>query len=192
MGLCSVIEIGLTTQGCFSHCWTELTQSQSLSAPHPSPFPSRLGMHKKMGGDTAWTADPSRPEGYPFHMASCSLYKAGECSQRWSLSSQVTIKQNSDLPANEKGWMNSLVWLSTASALPPKMSPSQSTVLMFILLILSPSWLGKSEWVCGVLAGWGQTTIIVLLGSAQIFPIFLFFHLGIRTTEWNTNVRFLI
>ena len=32
---------------------------KALSAPHPTPPASRLGVHKKLGGDTAGTADPS-------------------------------------------------------------------------------------------------------------------------------------
>jgi len=37
-----------------------------FSAPHTTgPPASRLGMNKKLGGDTAGTADPSGPKGCP-------------------------------------------------------------------------------------------------------------------------------
>ena len=32
---------------------------KAFSAPHASPPESRVGVHKKFGGDTAGTADPS-------------------------------------------------------------------------------------------------------------------------------------
>ena len=38
---------------------------KGFSAPHPAPPASRLGVHKKLGGDTAGTADPKWPKGYP-------------------------------------------------------------------------------------------------------------------------------
>lgn len=50
----------LITQGCFPDCWAAPAQSQSLSCFSPT----RLGVHRELGGDSAGTVDPSWPEGY--------------------------------------------------------------------------------------------------------------------------------
>ena len=36
-----------------------LHRVKAFSAPHPTPPVSGLGVHKKLGGDTAGTADPN-------------------------------------------------------------------------------------------------------------------------------------
>ena len=35
----------------------------------------RLGVHRKLGGDTARTADPTDQRDIPYQMTSCSAYK---------------------------------------------------------------------------------------------------------------------
>ncbi|KAK4810900.1 hypothetical protein QYF61_013308 [Mycteria americana] len=42
---------------------------KAFSAPHTAPPASRLGVHKKLGGDTAGRADPNGPKGYPIRHA---------------------------------------------------------------------------------------------------------------------------
>jgi len=37
---------------------------KAFPASHTTPPGSRLGVHKKLGGDKAGTADPSGPKGY--------------------------------------------------------------------------------------------------------------------------------
>jgi len=46
-----VFKAVLIIQGYFSYCWAVLTQNQGLSAFHNALPPSRLGVHKKLGGD---------------------------------------------------------------------------------------------------------------------------------------------
>ena len=74
MGLCFgfVQRTVLITQGCFRYCWAVLTQSQGLFCSSPTPSAGGLGVHKKLGGDAAGTADPNRPKGYsrPYDMLS--------------------------------------------------------------------------------------------------------------------------
>jgi len=41
----------------------------------------RWGVHKKLGGDTARTGDPTEQRGIPYRRTSCSAYKAG--GRRW-------------------------------------------------------------------------------------------------------------
>ena len=73
-GLCFgfVLKTVLITQRCFHHCW-----AKAFSASHPTPPARRLGVHKKLGRDTAGTADPTWPKGYSIPYGSCSVYKAG-------------------------------------------------------------------------------------------------------------------
>ena len=67
MGLCFgfVLKTVLMFSGTFllllSSAYTESRPSLLLTAPPAR----RLGMHKKLGGDTAGTADPNWPKGYP-------------------------------------------------------------------------------------------------------------------------------
>ena len=42
-----------------------LNKVKAFSASHTAPPVSRMGVHKKLGGDTAGTADPNWPKGYP-------------------------------------------------------------------------------------------------------------------------------
>jgi len=82
-----------------------------FSVSHAVPSGSRLGVHKKLGGDTARTADPSD---IPYHITSCSAIKAGvkkeerggrKRSELWCLSSQVTTTGD--------GALLSWKWLNT-------------------------------------------------------------------------------
>ena len=41
-----------------------LHRVKAFSASHTTPPASRLGVHEKLGGDTAGTADPNCPKGY--------------------------------------------------------------------------------------------------------------------------------
>ena len=71
---------------CFSHCWTLLTEHQSLCFSWSSR--SRLGMHKKMGGDTARTSDSRWPQRYLIpHDVMLGLRagerQSGECIQNY-------------------------------------------------------------------------------------------------------------
>ena len=61
MGLCFgfVLETGLIIQGCLVIAEQCLHRVKAFSASHPTPPASRLGVHKKLGGDTAGTADPN-------------------------------------------------------------------------------------------------------------------------------------
>ena len=54
----------LIIQGCVWYCWAVLTQSQGLFCLSHHPPASRLRVHKKLGGDTARTAEPNWPKGY--------------------------------------------------------------------------------------------------------------------------------
>ena len=72
-----VLKTVLIMQRCFRYHWAVLTQSQGLFCfSHHTPPASRLGVHKKLGGDTARTADPTDQREIPCHMMSCSAYKA--------------------------------------------------------------------------------------------------------------------
>ena len=54
-----VLKIVLITQGCLSYAEQRLYRVKAFSAPHTTPPASRLGAHKKLGRDTAGTADPN-------------------------------------------------------------------------------------------------------------------------------------
>lgn len=41
-----------------------LPKVKAFSAPHTSPPMDKLGVHKKLGGDTTRSTDPYRSEGY--------------------------------------------------------------------------------------------------------------------------------
>jgi len=71
MGSCFgfVLKTVSMTQGCFCHY-----QVKAFSAPHTTPPASGLGVHKKLGGDTAGTTDQKDS---PYCMTSCSAFKAG-------------------------------------------------------------------------------------------------------------------
>lgn len=74
-----------------------------VSAPHLTPPARGLGVHKELGGDTAWTADPTDQRNIPDHMASWSVCRArgrrrkGELQEQEHLSLQVTVTQNGAL-----------------------------------------------------------------------------------------------
>jgi len=59
-----VMKAVLVRQGCFSYAEQGLHSAKACSAPHPAPPASGLGMHGRLGGDTARAADPSWPKGY--------------------------------------------------------------------------------------------------------------------------------
>ena len=164
----------LITQGCFQDCWALLTQCQGLSCF--SHHPTRLGVHKKLGGDTARTADPNWPKGYsmPYGVMLSNINLGeeegrGGCLESWCLSSQVTITHdgallswrwlNTCLPTGSSEWIPCFALLvRTAFALPIKLSLSQPmSFLTFTLLILSPIPLGEREGVAVwcLVFGWG-------------------------------------
>ena len=60
MGLCFgfVLETVLIIQ-VFVTAEQRLHRVKAFAASHPTPPASRLGVHKKLGGDTAGTADPN-------------------------------------------------------------------------------------------------------------------------------------
>ena len=63
----SMTKTVLITQGCFSYCWAVLTQHQVFcffSLSGAAPPASRLGVHKKLRGDTTEAADHDWPKGY--------------------------------------------------------------------------------------------------------------------------------
>ena len=61
MGLCFgfVLETALIIQGGLVTAEQCLHRVKAFSASHTTPPASRLGVHKKLGGDTVGTADPS-------------------------------------------------------------------------------------------------------------------------------------
>lgn len=59
------VRIMLITHLCFSCCWEGLAQSQRFFSFSCGPESEEAGGDEKMGGDTAGTADPEWPEGYP-------------------------------------------------------------------------------------------------------------------------------
>lgn len=54
----------LITHEWFSCCWVVLTQSQGLPCFSSCLLVNRLGMHKKLGGDTVRRANPKWPKEY--------------------------------------------------------------------------------------------------------------------------------
>ena len=67
MGLCFgfVLKTVLIMQWCFSYCWALLTQHWGLFCSSHCPAREYARVHRKLGGDTAGTADPNWPKGYP-------------------------------------------------------------------------------------------------------------------------------
>lgn len=64
----------LATHPCFSYCCTALTEHQGLSCFSCYPARKLAGVPKKLGGDTATTADPIWPKGFS---TSSSVIKLG-------------------------------------------------------------------------------------------------------------------
>jgi len=62
-----------------------------LCASHTAPPVSRLGMQKKLGGDTAGTADPNRPKGCSIPYDVSSAHKAGGRRKRWTFRVMVFV-----------------------------------------------------------------------------------------------------
>lgn len=91
----------LITYPYFSYCWA-VFRIQDFSVAHTVLPVSRLGMHKRLGEDTAGTADPSWSKEYSIPYDICSAYRVqggrrkGEMGylELWSLSSQVTVRHN--------------------------------------------------------------------------------------------------
>ena len=121
MGLCFgfVLQTVLMIQGCFSYCWAVLTQHQGLFCFSPHSPASRLGVHKKLWGDTAGTADPNWPKGYsiPYDfimLSNKSWAKKKEAmvfvflSHHYTWWSPAFLEMAEHLPADAKQWMNSL------------------------------------------------------------------------------------
>jgi len=54
-----------------------LENGKAFSASRPTPPASRLGVHKKLGGDTARIADPTDRRDLSCHMMLCLARKAG-------------------------------------------------------------------------------------------------------------------
>jgi len=56
-----------------------LHSAKAFSVSYPAPPGSRLGVQKKLGGDTVRTADPNQPKGYSIpHNVMLSNIKRGE------------------------------------------------------------------------------------------------------------------
>ena len=143
------------TQGCFSYCWTVITQHQAFSVSHPTPPASRLGVHRSWDGTQTGQLTPTDQRDIPYHMTLCSAYKArgkrrkGVRSEWWRLSSQAAIMHdeallswkglNICLPMESSAWILYFALLvRTAFALSIKLSSSQSMNFhTFTLLILS-------------------------------------------------------
>ena len=176
-----VTEKVLIIYRCFGYLWTVLTQCQDLLFFTYYTTGSRLGMHKKLGRNTAGTADPDWPKGYstPYDITLCNKNWGKEggrwgCLQLWSLSSQVTVKYggallswtwlNTCLLLGNRNWFPYFALLvHTAFILPVKMSLSQSmSFLMSTLLILFRIPL-RGEWANGCV-GLTTTTGYVNVG----------------------------
>lgn len=56
--------IMLTTQRCFSCCRAVLHRIDYVSASGAAPSEGALKVHKELGRDRTWTADPDWPKGY--------------------------------------------------------------------------------------------------------------------------------
>ena len=54
----------LTAHQCFSYCRTVLAHIKNFSVSHSAPPASRLRVGKRLGRDTARTADPNQPKRY--------------------------------------------------------------------------------------------------------------------------------
>lgn len=86
----------LIKQGCFSYCWTVLTQCQFLVS-HISPPAKEMVRHQEMWGDTDRTADLKALKGYPIpHGIMVSKYnwqmkEEGQMLGVWPLSFQITV-----------------------------------------------------------------------------------------------------
>lgn len=117
-----------------------------LQQPHPF-----LGVHGKLGGDTAGTADHQE---IPYHMASFSAYRAGEGRRKKQTFRQMLLAFPS-LPymwwgpaspakpehptAQAKGWINSLFYFACmAFALPEESLSQYTSFLASTLVILFP------------------------------------------------------
>ena len=98
------------------------TESRPFLPLTTSPA-SRLGAHKKLGGDTAGTADPNWPKGYSIPYDVAQHIKLGEeegrggCSEWWHFvfpgnryvwRSPAFLEMAEHLPADGKRWMTSL------------------------------------------------------------------------------------
>ena len=143
------------TQGCFCCSWAVLTQHQGLFCFSCCPASEQAGVHKKLGGDTASTGDPSQPGGYsaPYDVVlsnkSWGRKRKGGLSELWHLFSQVTMtldgtllcwrRLNTSLPISSSEWIPYFASLAHAAfATPLQVHLSQfTTFLTFTLLILS-------------------------------------------------------
>lgn len=72
-----VLETVLTMQGYFCYCWAVLTGHQGHFCLHTTTPESWTRVQKKLGGDTAGTAEPTDHRDIPYFMTSCSVHKAG-------------------------------------------------------------------------------------------------------------------
>lgn len=72
------VRIKLVMYWCFNCCWEELTQVKDFSAFHVALTAGRLGVRKKLAGDTDRPDDP-KWSGYTViqYIQSCWLYKRG-------------------------------------------------------------------------------------------------------------------
>jgi len=79
--ICAESSVLVTAEQC-------LHGIKAFSASYTTPPPSRLGVHKKLGGDTAGTTIPVDQRDIPDHTTSCSAMKSwgkrGEGGDTWS------------------------------------------------------------------------------------------------------------
>ena len=81
----------LLTHQCLGCCWAVLAQQQGCLSNIPPHSPSRLGVGKILGGDTARTADPNWPKGPSIPYDVCSAMKAKRKEEGWGAFVSTTL-----------------------------------------------------------------------------------------------------
>ena len=125
-----VLETVLIIQGCFRYCWAVLTQSRPFLLLTPPHQRVGWGCTRSWEGTQLGRLTPTDQRDIPYHMMSCSAYKAGRrrrkggdtfgvmafvlpsnCQAWWS---PAFLEMAEHLPADGKWWMNSLLCFACA------------------------------------------------------------------------------